>query len=168
MDLNNIKKSLLNESHLCSSFDCGDEDLNDFLVNDALNNQKINFSVTRIFEHKNDIIGFYSLVNDSINKSKIAAEDHITEIAYNSYPAIKIGRLAIGRKYQKKGYGNFILTNSIATAMFYSNYVGCRMITVDSKVDAIDFYKKYGFKEAHAGRKYNAGSSVPLYKDLLK
>ena len=43
-----------------------------------------------------------------------------------------------------------------------SHYIGCRIITVDSKHSAVEFYKKFAFKQAIR----MPGETVPLYLDL--
>lgn len=48
-----------------TSFDCGDEDLNDFLLTDAQNYQKSLLAVTYLVKDSDDVIGYFSLLNDA-------------------------------------------------------------------------------------------------------
>ncbi len=162
-----IKFSVLCEDHNCCDFDCGIVDLNEFLVEDALPNQYINMSVTKIAHIDTKIIGYYSVLTDTLKKQNIQPGDHISEAAYSQYPAIKIGRLAVQKDMQQLGYGRYILRHAIAYSTLLSEFVGCRFITVDSKntEQALKFYTKNGFKEAKKGEKRYF---TPMYLDLLK
>jgi len=162
-----IKFSILCEDHKCCDFDCGIVDLNEFLVEDALPNQSINMSITKIAHIDTKIIGYYSVLTDTLKKQNIQPDDHISEAAYSQYPAIKIGRLAVQKDMQQLGYGRYILRHAIAYSTLLSEFVGCRFITVDSKNTerALKFYTKNGFKEAKKDQKRYF---TPMYLDLLK
>lgn len=73
--------------------------MDNFLKDDALNQQEYNINTTYLLIHENKIIGFFSLLADSINIKDIPEE---YECSYKSFPAIKIWRLAIHEDYQKK------------------------------------------------------------------
>ena len=55
-----------------------------------------------------------------------------------------------------------MLRKIFTISLTLSQYVGCRIITVDSKYSAVDFYKKFAFKQAIR----TPGETVPLYLDL--
>ena len=63
-----------------------------------------------------------------------------------SYPAVKIGRLAVSENYAHQGVGEQIL--QYVKALFaFGNRSGCRFLTVDAYADAVSFYEdKGGFK----------------------
>jgi predicted N-acetyltransferase YhbS len=61
-----------------------------------------------------------------------------------TYPALKIGRLAVDAKYKGYGMGRYII-NVIITMMQSTRDFGCRFITVDAYQDAFGFYLKNGF-----------------------
>ena len=58
-----------------------------------------------------------------------------------------------------------MLVKTMAIAMRLSHYVGCRMITVDSKPDSEGFYLKYGFQKVLVKKKT---STIPLYRDFYR
>ena len=62
-----------------------------------------------------------------------------------SYPALKIGRLAVNEEYAGAGIGTFIL-DSIKYAFTSVKRLGCRFITVDALNSATEFYERNGFK----------------------
>lgn len=152
MDIDYIKENfefqLLSESHDLSKFECTSEDLTDFLKNDALKQQNMNLNITHLAICDGEIIGFVSILTDTIKlkviedlqlKKEIKDELNISE--NNDLPAIKIGRFAINQKYTKKGLGSFIFRNVLLSILKLSkNKVGLRFITVETYAIAFNFY----------------------------
>ena len=146
----------LSENHDLSDFDCGDKDLNDFLKNDALAQQNARLNVTKLIMCDGNIIGFTSLLTDGIMIKKIRNEKVKLEIKEKlninsnkkSISAVKIGRLAIDKKYARKGLGSHILNNILKNLKDISEKeVGFRFIIVEGYAKAFNFYvTKNGFE----------------------
>ncbi len=146
-------------------FICQDEDLNDFLWGDALENQASRLSVTWIVRYNGRIVGFCTLINDSI-KTKWMHCEKGPEYEYTHYPALKIARLATHKDYEGRGIGTAMLEYATAVALKLSDEVsGCRILTVDSKTDSVGFYQKYGYQLANVDGTHR--ETIPLYKDIL-
>ncbi|MDK2916087.1 MAG: hypothetical protein PWR25_644 [Euryarchaeota archaeon] len=58
-----------------------------------------------------------------------------------------------------------MLLKTVAIAMRLSQYVGCRMITVDAKPMSEGFYLKYGFQRALMNKRKD---TIPLYRDFYR
>lgn len=153
MKIEDIKENYyfetLTAEHDLSDFDCGDEDLNDFLKNDALAQQKEKLNVTKLVMYNGDIIGFASLLTDTLNLKNIKDENLRLKIKgklnINSnkrgISAVKIGRLAIDRKYSNKGLGSHILRSILNNLKKISeNKVGFRFIIIEGYAKAFNFY----------------------------
>jgi GNAT superfamily N-acetyltransferase len=136
------------------SFECTDRDLNDFLFNDALDYLKQLMGVTYIWidESKDTIAAYYTLSNDKIirDEDERSIWNRISRPLPNmkrrkSYPAVKIGRLAVNSLYERQGIGQYII--AFLKALFSSGRrtSGCRFITVDAYRAAFPFYEKCGF-----------------------
>ena len=110
----------LEEIETLKPFDCGDEDLNDFLLSDArLYNEQF-LANTFVLENDNETIAYYSLLNDKISQTTLSKnlwrklrksiphEKHL-----GSYPAVKIGRLAVSKNYRGMDIG----TNLVGAIM---------------------------------------------------
>ena len=134
-------------------FDCGDKDLNEFLMKDALDYQRGLFAVTYVLENDEDTILYFSLSNDKLSaiepsksfwrkvKNTIPHEKHRKD-----FPAVKIGRFAVGAKYQHSDeHWGTTTMNFIKEWMVNDNKTGCRFITVDAYKQAVPFYQKNGF-----------------------
>jgi len=136
--------------------------LMNFLKDDALVNQNNLISVTRLVFWKGDLVGYFTLINDSIEVRAVEECDREESYHFRKYPALKIARLATHSDYERFGIGRSMLRKIFTISITLSHYVGCRIITVDSKYRAVDFYKKFAFKQAIR----TPGETVPLYLDL--
>ena len=143
-----------NNSHipLCEKFKTLDLQPNecdyfqDYLAYNALLDCKQGLGKTFLFiEEENEdkkIIGFYTLkassliINDMYSKEK------------QGEPAVEIYELAVHKDYQKQGIGTDIIKTIFAQVYELSEkYLGIKHIVVCAKPTAINFYKKFNFKE---------------------
>jgi len=153
---------------IAESFDCGDSDMNEFLMKDALKYIEGKIAVTYLCFCENELIGYYSLSNDSI---EIKGRDKrvLQELGkrQKTYPAIKIGRLGIDKRFWRKGIGSRIIEIVIGFGLRNSEHVGCRYISVDAypQQEVVNFYKKNDFKCLKTKEKRK---NIPMYLDLLK
>lgn len=139
-----------------SAFDCNDEDLNDFILNEAEQYRNALLSVTYVVEDKvtNDVVAYFSLSNDKISISdfenktefnRFRKHKFVNEKRLRSYPAIKIGRLAISKMAQHQSIGTYLL-EFIEDYFVIDNKSGCRFVTVDAYINAIPFYLKNNYQ----------------------
>jgi len=130
-----------------SSFDCGIFDLNDFFQNEALKNQNDWLSLTMVMIGNDaSLLGFYTLTPDTLHRGRIDISDKIADYPYQKYPAIKLARFAIDKRYQRNGFGSKLMKEFFLHAWRFVQNGGGRFITVDAKNSAIDFYQTFGFK----------------------
>lgn len=153
MDIEYIKENYrfetLDEKHDLSKFECDSDDLNDFLKNDALTQQRSKLNLTKLVICDDTIIGYVSLLTDTIPLRDIRDEETKQEIKdqlsitskKRKLPAIKIGRLAIDKKYSGKGLGSEILMSILFNIKnIAENNVGLRFVTVEGYAKAYNFY----------------------------
>ena len=153
------------EDFCCTtSFDCGESDLNEFFRNDAFNHKKELLAETYYLEPKKateeDLffpVAFVSFLNDSIEVNKderksifgkyIKKTIPYPKYNYRFFPAVKIARLGVYTKYQRRHVGTSLL-NMTKEYFLKQNRTGCRFLTVDAynKEDVIKFYEHNGFK----------------------
>ncbi len=147
----------LEEGEVVKSFDCGDDDLNDFILNESVLYRKEKLAVTYVLEENNDteherIAAFFSLSNDRISLSDFESKTKYNRFSrrfnnhkrLKSYPAAKIGRLAVSVDMKGKDVGSFLL-DFIKSYFTADNKTGCRFITVDAYAAAVPFYLHNGF-----------------------
>lgn len=138
-----------------SAFDCYDEDLNDFILNEASLYRNALLSVTYVVEDKitDEVLAYFCLSNDKISISdfenktdfnRFRKHKFTNQKRLRSYPAIKIGRLAIAKSAQRQSIGTYLL-EFIEDFFIVDNKSGCRFVTVDAYADAIPFYIKNNY-----------------------
>ncbi|MFI5450265.1 MAG: GNAT family N-acetyltransferase [Candidatus Bathyarchaeia archaeon] len=144
-----------------TNFDCGHADLNDFIRVDCPRHISQRLSFTRLALHENDIVGYISLLADSIALHITIREWFIQKnITIQQVPALKIGRLGIENKYKGRNIGTALMKYAVGVAFRMNDElgVGCRFLTVDSDQSAVGFYMKMGFvmnlHRDYKGRKY--------------
>jgi hypothetical protein len=153
---------LLDADHDLSGFHSSEPGLDEFLQEDALVNQNNLISVTRLVFQDGNLVGYFTLINDSIEVRAVEECDREDSYHFRKYPALKIARLATHSDFERFGVGRSMLRKIFTISIKLSHYIGCRIITVDSKHRAVDFYKKFAFKQAIK----SPGETVPLYLDL--
>ena len=155
MDLSDFAFSLLNEDEILDSFDCNDDEINEFLLEDSKNFQNEKITNTYLFKEGNEIVAFFSISNDCLNdlgyensiwnklhrKIKLPNEKRIRQ-----YPAVKITRLGIDKKYQKNGLSHQLL-DFIKGWTFIEHKPAGRLLILDAynQPKQIAMYQKNDF-----------------------
>jgi GNAT superfamily N-acetyltransferase len=149
----NIRLVRLEENAVIPPFESENKDLNDFLLNDAKNYLKSLLAVTYLLQVGDETVAYFSLSNDSLikNDDEKSAWNKVNRTIPNdkrrrTYPAVKIGRLAVAKKYARMGLGKRII---LAVQNMYLNvpqHAGCRFLMVDAYRNALPFYQKNDFK----------------------
>ena len=155
---NDLRHKRLDLSQQIKPFDCGNDDLNEYLFKEAAIHQKHLGFVTYLLETSTETIAYYSLSNDLLtiqdkeNFSEEISELNIHNDYYeyffeqDTYPAVKIGRLAVTKDFQSMGIGEFII-DSLVNNFKINNKTGCQFITVDAinTTRVISFYERNKF-----------------------
>ena len=146
----------LEETETVKSFDCGDDDLNDFILNEASLYRKAKLAVTYVVidVSKNEVVAYLSLANDKVSVAEFANRTEfnrfrkrrfVNEKRIKGYPAVKLCRLAVAKSARGLHLGAFLI-DFIKSFFVDDNKTGCRFITVDAYMHAVDFYVKMGFE----------------------
>ena len=120
--------------------------------------QKELLATTFIVEDEERTLGYYSVLNDSL---QLKEEDFPSKSKYKKFlshliphpkrhlksvPAVKIGRLAIDKTYKGKGLGRIFIRNISDDCIELNKKIACRLITVDAYKEALPFYQRFGFE----------------------
>lgn len=142
----------LKENTQIKSFDCGDADLNDFIFSDAKQFYEKRIGKTFLLMDGERVAAYFCLLNDKITKVEASnsAWRRVKKLFphdkhFSSYPAVKIGRLAVSLDYRGTGLGSkliSIIRHSLFTEETFSTF---RFLTVDAYLSAVPFYQKNGF-----------------------
>jgi len=152
----NIKRLELDTN--IKPFQSEDDELNNFLFDDAKNYLAQMLAVTYLIEKDTETIAYFSLLNDNLRRNvrqDLSEEENKIWNRLNrkmpnrkrkgTYPAVKIGRLAVNKKHAKNGFGKFMIESVMSMYLENEQKAGCRFITVDAYESAFGFYEKNGF-----------------------
>lgn len=154
MDFSRLRQFQLSSDTEIKPFKCAEEDLNGFLFDDAKHFHQELMAVTYLLEDplKNVTVAYFSLLADKItfNPDEKFVWNRLNRNIPNSkrrksYPAIKIGRLAVNEGFAGQGVGTFVL-DSVKYTFTTNKRLGCRFLTVDALNSAVSFYERNGFQ----------------------
>ncbi len=133
---------------LKKSFICSNTELEKHIKQYAFNHQKEGLFQTYFYVDDNDnFLGYISVAVATIERTKIEDELDISSSIKYSIPAIKITRLCVFDEFCSKGVGTLLMTFANILAIVQQKKIGCRALIVDSKSEAIEFYKRFNFAE---------------------
>jgi len=136
----------LSRDHDRSGFDCGNKELNAFLKATARQHSDKGISRTFVLtEGDTKILGFFTLTLCEAKASNLPAE-YSKKYPQHGLPAVRLGRLAVSRRQQGKGYGELLLAEAVHRTVLIAEHAGVIGLFVDAKDDnARSFYQRYGF-----------------------
>ena len=98
--------------------------MNDFLKNDALSDKKGLVSKTYLCCWKKTIVGYISMVTDTLEVKVVYEEDGLKDYQYHKYPCARIVRLAVDKTFERRGIGRFLMLSAIGMALDVSSKIG--------------------------------------------
>lgn len=129
-----------------SRFDSGDADLDRFSARFAGQNQfRHHIGTTYVAELAGHILGFVTVSVGEIASEGLSKTDRKKLPAY-PLPILRIARLAVDRRYQRQGIGKLLLKAMFELALELRENVGCIGVVVDTRPQAIPFYRDLGFR----------------------
>ena len=168
-----MKLKLLKEDYQIKPFDCGDADLNGFLIDDAKAFYEKRIGKTFLILDNDNLVAYFCLLNDKITRLEASngAWKKVKKLFphgkhFSSYPAVKIGRLAVSTQYRHLGIGSKIMGMIKHTLFTETSHSYFRFLTVDAYLSAIPFYEKNDFKFLDADDK-NKHTRL-MYFDMLE
>lgn len=140
--------TVLNKSHDRTGFDCGVPELNTFLKATVRQHQQKGISRTFVLTDSSPVIlGFFTLTLCEIAPASLPAK-YAGIYPSHVLPAVRLARLAVSRKAQKKRFGELLLTEAVYRTALIADQAGVIGLFVDAKDDtARQFYLRYGFLE---------------------
>ena len=92
------------------------------------------------------VVGFYALNGCEIQSDELP-ESFRKKFPWR-VPAVRLGRLAVAREYQRRGVGELLLFHAMWNVVQVDAIIGAVALLVDAKDElAKRFYLKYGFLE---------------------
>jgi ribosomal protein S18 acetylase RimI-like enzyme len=138
---------ILSEGHDRAGFHCGEEALDRYFKTQVTQDirRRIANCFVAVEAAAGQIAGYYTLSAASISVVNLPPEVTKRLPRYPTLPAVRIGRLAVDERFQKRALGMSLLLNA-ADRMMHSP-VAAFTLLVDAKNDqAAAFYRHHGFR----------------------
>ena len=152
IELKKVKIIPSDKKHDLRQFSCEIQDLNDFLIEESTKQKEVMLNATYLALYEDKIIGYFTLSTDTIKISNLKGDYEKKfkdkDVNYKVFPAMKIGRFGVDKKFENKGIGRFLFQSIVLFALKVSIQIGFRFITIESYVTAYEFYKKMFCKDA--------------------
>lgn len=136
-----------NRKYKREQFTCGKASLDNYILRNVTKDVKAGACACFIIlNEEKRVIGYYTLSSESV-PIEDAPDEYKKSIKYQSVPVILLGRLAVDTKYSGRGYGKFLLADSLKRSTSVAKeHVGAVAVIVDPiDEEGIAFYSKYGF-----------------------
>jgi GNAT superfamily N-acetyltransferase len=146
----------LENIHIKNDFSCGYDLLDNYLKRQANQDIKRKLSSCNVLiDEQNIVKGYYTLSANSIRRDDLP-EDLSKKLppSYVDLPVVLLGRIAIDKSMQGKGFGEILLFDALKKCLDLSDEMGILAVIVDPIDDkAISFYKSYGFVQLPTSNK---------------
>lgn len=139
---------------LLAAFRCGKEHLDRFLIQSAiLHSDRLGLTTVAFHEDVPAyVIGYFTLANDGLplTTSEQGELGLLEDVQLGSFPAVKIGRLAVAVNLQGQGIGEQLMALVHGEIHGSSSLSAARIVIVDADNDprVIAFYRKLGYRES--------------------
>lgn len=136
----------LGAEHDRAAFSCGSEPLDRYFRTQVTNiRRRISNCFVLIETTTGLVAAWYTLSAASIPLVDLPPEEAKRLPRYPTLPAVRIGRLAVDRHFQRRGLGEMMLMNAVHRTM--QDAAAAFALLVDAKDDhAVAFYRRYGFR----------------------
>jgi GNAT superfamily N-acetyltransferase len=137
----------LADGHNRAAFGCGEDALDRYFQTQVT--QDIRRRITNCFVMvevaTSCVAAYYTLSAASIPFLDLPAEETKRLPRYPTLPAVRIGRLAVDRRFQRRGLGELMLMNAVHRTL--QDAAAAFALLVDAKNEqAVVFYRRYGFR----------------------
>lgn len=137
----------LGDAHDRAAFRCGDNALDGYFQTQVT--QDIRRRITNCFVVVETVTGrvaaYYTLSAASIPFVDLPPNEAKRLPRYPTLPAVRIGRLAVDHRCQRRGLGELMLMNAVHRTL--QDAAAAFALLVDAKNDqAAAFYRRYGFR----------------------
>ncbi len=139
----------LRDDHNRADFSCGNASLDRYLKEQAGQDLRRVCAMPFVLAPKRDdssILGCYTLSSYGIDVGELPPDMVKKLPRYPLIPATLLGRLAVDRRYQGQGVGEFLLMDALHRALVQSFEIAAATVVVDAiDAGAAKFYQHFGF-----------------------
>ena len=159
------------ESRAVEDFDCGNQDLNEFIrAGEVSRYEGEGLGRTYLVHYRGDLAAYFTVCADGLRREYVRTATFSSQFAdmrLDALPALKIGRLAVDKKYQNLGLGRFILKYIAGMALEMAGRVGVRLLILQAKPESLPFYAKFGFGLTYETSRERGRRNRTMFMDLF-
>ena len=137
----------LNEGHDRAAFACGEEALDRYLRTQATQDirRRIATCFVAIEGATGKLAAYYTIASASIPTPLLPPEIVKRLPRYPTFPAVRIGRLAVDLKFRGRGLGAAMLADAASRTLQAPPAVFALLVDAKNE-DAVTFYQRHGFR----------------------
>ena len=168
---------------LLAAFRCGKDHLDAFLAGSSKAFAESRIGLTTVVFHEDlprQIVGYFTLANDAVPLNATEQFEYgLAELPLESYPAVKLGRLAVADALQGQGIGAQVMSLVHGEVLDSTSLSAARLVVLDA--DATDprvpaFYRKLGYQDSlwaqakaknHAAKRAGPAKTIKMVRDVL-
>ncbi len=165
MTLKTIEIRVLRKTDNRSSFNSGNIDLDRYFQRFAGQNQfRHHIGTTYVAIVDQQIAGFVTISSGEM-VAELLETSMKKRLPNYPLPVLRMARLAVDKAFQGRGLGKLLLKTVLMMALDMRERYGCIGVVVDSRLEAIDFYKSFGFitLELVSGELGDRPQPVPMF-----
>jgi GNAT superfamily N-acetyltransferase len=170
MDPFKIQVEPFKENQDVKRFTCGNRDLDEFLTTDEVKRyESQGLGRTYLVYLKSELVAYFTVCNDSLRVEylrRTRSFSRSAELMVDSYPAVKIGRLATAKGWQGRGIGKAVVAYIAKSAIESGSRFGVRLLIVEAKPESIPFYERCGFELTFETARERRRKNRTMFLDL--
>jgi len=151
-------------------FTCGNRDLDEFLTTEEVRRYEVQgLGRTYLVYLHGNLVAYFTVCNDSLRVEylrKTKSFSKSAELIVDSYPAVKIGRLATAKDWQRRGIGRAVVAYIAKAALESGARFGVRLLIVEAKPESIAFYERCGFELTYETARERGRRNRTMFLDL--
>lgn len=148
-------------------FDCGVKAINQY-VKDSYLATLLQHGYAYQILYNSVVVGYYMLTFNHVRIEECpdAISEYTSGLSDYIY-TVEIKYLAIDKKYQKHGIGTAVLPSIIKSIKDYALTFPIRLITIDARIDLVEWYRKFGFVKFPGNPVWQEGYTTKMYIDCM-
>jgi len=170
IDLTEMRVMPFKENQDVKNFTCGNRDLDEFLTTaEVMRYEAQGFGWTYLVYYQGGLVAYFTICNDGLRVEylrKTRSFSKSAEKIVDSFPAVKIGRLATAKGWQNQGIGRNIVVYIAKLALESGAKSGVRLLIVEAKRESIPFYEKCGFELTFETARERRKENRTMFLDL--
>lgn len=171
------------DAAVLDAFRCGKPHLDDFLSRRSVALHRSRLGLTSVVFHEDEpgrAIAYFTLSNDGLPLATSEQfELGVDKYALSSFPAVKLGRLAVVEDLQGAGVGEQVMELVHGEVLDSQSLSAARLVIVDADNDprVLRFYEKLGYANSQwaqqqaqnhrPGRRNGPPGAVKMLRDVL-